>query len=402
VPPEVHSDRVLVTDMLVRGLNKLDLLFVFDDSPTMRAYRPRLLANLPNFIAVLGTAEGGVPSLHLAVVTADLGTSGARDGIPGSPIPGDGSCIGDGEGARFRTGEAFTGRFVVDQLLSDNSRVRNYSTPLADVFSTLADVGNAGCAFSQPLEAMRRALLDPENAGFLRDDANLAVVFVTAQDDCSFDHSTFVDGVALDPIDTSRCYTRASELVPVDTYARFLKSLRRDISRVAVSTIAGPRQPIVIDELDGRAIVEPACSYDGVPALPAPRLAELVDLFPNRGTTTNICQSDLSGGLQFFPELLGAHVGDPCINGTIADVDPETPGRQEDCAAWYSFRPVEQRDDELVGRCSKDPATPCWDLVVDPTKCPTGTSEVLTVHTGPVELPTLTHLHLECVASPSL
>jgi len=396
--PDIRSDRVLVVELPMRGVRKLDLLLVIDDSPAMRAYRTRLLANLPNFAAVLSSSNGGIPSLHLAVVTGDLGTSGARDGIPGPSIAGDGGCLGNGDGARFRTTDSFSGQFVVDQLLSDGSRVRNYGSPLSDVFSSLGDVGNTGCAFSQPLEAMRRALLDPENAGFLRDNANLAVVFVSPQDDCSFDRSTFLGGVALDPIDTSRCYTRASELVPVDIYADFLKSLKRDPSMIEVATIVGPRDPVVIDNIGGRTTVAPACSYDGVPALPAPRLGQFVALFPNRGTETTICQPDLTGGFQFFPELLRAEIGDPCINAPLADVDPETPGRQDDCAAWYVFPKVEQREDELLARCSMDNTTPCWDIATDATNCPVGSGELLDVHPGPVELPDLTHVHLECVA----
>ena len=41
--------------------------------------------------------------------------------------------------------------------------------------------------FEQPLEAMYRALLDPEklNQGFLREDAFLAVIIISDEDDCS-------------------------------------------------------------------------------------------------------------------------------------------------------------------------------------------------------------------------
>ena len=43
----------------------------------------------------------------------------------------------------------------------------------------LASVGASGCGFEQHLEAVHRALADnPANAGFLRDDANLAVILV--------------------------------------------------------------------------------------------------------------------------------------------------------------------------------------------------------------------------------
>src|SRR5262249_17054929 len=58
---------------------------------------------------------------------------------------------------------------------------------LAATFACMASVGDKGCGFEQPLEAAYRALHDPppENAGFLRSEAILAVIYVTDEDDCS-------------------------------------------------------------------------------------------------------------------------------------------------------------------------------------------------------------------------
>jgi hypothetical protein len=51
----------------------------------------------------------------------------------------------------------------------------------------MSAVGSGGCGFRHSLESARVALAGgvPENAGFLRDDAALAVVFVSDSDDCS-------------------------------------------------------------------------------------------------------------------------------------------------------------------------------------------------------------------------
>src|SRR5262249_25630381 len=61
---------------------------------------------------------------------------------------------------------------------------------LEDTFSCMASVGDGGCGFEQQLESVHRALerstvAADVNAGFLRDDALLAVVWVTDEDDCS-------------------------------------------------------------------------------------------------------------------------------------------------------------------------------------------------------------------------
>ncbi len=397
-PPLVRAEpevgKVEIKDMAIPGVPRIDVLFVIDGSPAMRAHRANLDANTPNFMNVFHTLEGGLPSIHVAVVTTDLGTS-AHDGVAGPELVGDGGCRGSGDGARFRATNAIAGQYIEDRLLADRSRIRNYTGALPDVFQELARVGDAGCAFSQPLEAMRRGLLEPEDAGFLRDDAFLAVIFVTAQDDCSFQRSGFLAGATGTSIDTTRCYTRSDELVATDTYVQFVKSLKADTSRIIVSSVMGPDEPLAFEVVDGRLQVRPSCSFDGASALPSPRLQRFLDQFPNRTSSTSICQQDLSGGLYLFTGP-GPRIGDPCINGTLADVDPITPGRQEDCVAWYSF-PVTGAPDELFARCESEITAPCWDLVTDPLKCPAGANEIFVVKHEALELPDETHVHIQCV-----
>ena len=57
----------------------------------------------------------------------------------------------------------------------------------------LAQIGATGCGFEQHLLAMRRALENnPANAGFLRDNAFLAVIFIADEDDCTFAKSAML------------------------------------------------------------------------------------------------------------------------------------------------------------------------------------------------------------------
>ena len=69
----------------------------------------------------------------------------------------------------------------------------NYSGTLPDALSCISSVGDAGCGLEAPLEAMKRALdgSHPENAGFVRRGALLAVVILTDEDDCSADPALF-------------------------------------------------------------------------------------------------------------------------------------------------------------------------------------------------------------------
>src|SRR5512143_4165841 len=72
------SDGYLVIVRTPVTINRdLDVLWVIDDSPGMLEKQTDLKNNFPNFINVLNGIEGGLPNIHLGVVTSDLGTKGA-------------------------------------------------------------------------------------------------------------------------------------------------------------------------------------------------------------------------------------------------------------------------------------------------------------------------------------
>ena len=53
--------------------NEIDILFMVDDSSSMRTTQDKLVAQLPVFMQVLKNLPMGLPSLHVAVVTSDMG-----------------------------------------------------------------------------------------------------------------------------------------------------------------------------------------------------------------------------------------------------------------------------------------------------------------------------------------
>src|ERR1700712_2487111 len=79
--------RVENKDIPVKINRDVDILFVVDDSPSMLDKQANLAANFPNFINVLNTIQGGLPDVHIGVVTSDLGASGA-DGMVAPSIGG--------------------------------------------------------------------------------------------------------------------------------------------------------------------------------------------------------------------------------------------------------------------------------------------------------------------------
>src|SRR3954468_17978417 len=81
---EPQQGRVEYKDIPIKINRKIDLLFVIDDSPSMADKQANLKANFDKFINVLNTIEGGLPDVHIGVVTSDLGAKGAADASPGS------------------------------------------------------------------------------------------------------------------------------------------------------------------------------------------------------------------------------------------------------------------------------------------------------------------------------
>jgi hypothetical protein len=331
------------------GIN-VDLLFVIDNSPGIAPQRARLLESFRGYVAVLESLHGGLPDVHIGVVTTDVGTRGAYDAGPGPSIgTGAGSCTSDGDRGELRRAAAIDGNFLSDVAGADGRRQRNYTGSLADAFVQLADVGAAGCAYPRPLQAMRRALVgNPANAGFLREDALLVVVLLTNDDDCSFGSASFVG----DDLDRSRCTTDAGSLVAIDEYVGTLQSLKPDPGHVIV--------------LGGFALPdEPPCAD----ARPAPRLAAFVDGPPPRGLAASICEPDLSAPLAVIGQLYRTSFASPCFSVPVLDVDPAADGLQVDCASWYSYRDRDTSVEEHIPACRGDAPGPCWQVRPDPVNC---------------------------------
>ncbi len=338
--------RVMRMEIPIAINRSIDLLFVIDNSPAMAAHQDHLRASADDLMRVLETTAGGLPDVHIGVVTTDLGARGA-DGSFGSADAASG-CEGSGDDGRLRIGRAPVGGAFVSDLQTWDGRQRNYDGALTDVFGQVADVGAAGCVVPQPLEAMRRAL-DPANganAGFLRDDAFLVVAFITANDDCSMTTGGSFDGA----VDTSRC-SAAGATVPIEVYERFLKGLKPDPSKVVVASATG------------------ACAAGDATATAAPRLDALLARFPNRSTTTPLCAPDLTPLLALATQTLKVLLGYPCVEPVLFDRQPEVTGTQPECVSWLEEQAAPARQRILTSCDSEAPTLPCWSLTDDPQNC---------------------------------
>jgi hypothetical protein len=411
--------RVEFKDIPVTVNRDIDLLFLVDDSPSMGDKQSNLADNFPEFINVLKEIPGGLPNVHIAVVTSDMGTKGAADPAAGAGIgmPGQGGCSGTGKnGVMQLFGAPVTGTsFIsdVDDATAPNGRKVNYTGKLEDVFATMAKAGAGGCGFEQHLEAMKQALqenLHPANAGFLRPDAYLAVVIIADEDDCSLAHSTLLasnESGPLGPLQSFRC-TRfgvvcdtngttpdamnvvnvkdkchpnedSAYLTKISDYVTFLKGLKpADPSKVIVAGIIGTTDHVETElrAPPGSTTKIPAlahsCNYPGRTGIevadPPIRLKFFLDQFPNRSTFATICDRNLSKALNQIGDLLKTVLGDPCIEGTLV-------GPPYECSVSSVTDPGKATEVEtIMPKCNPEDGTgatmPCWHLVAEPASCP--------------------------------
>lgn len=250
-------------------IDAVDILLVVDNSRSadLAAFKeqlPRLINTLVNG----GDEDSTFPaaaSVHVAVATSDMGLPGINDidqcvglgddGIFLRPAPDERDCA-----------VSYPGYLSFDDGPAPVATV--------DSVSCLPMLGDQGCGFEQPLEAMLKSLWpasnsaisflsdeqgngrlghgDDENEGFLRDDSLLVVVVVTDEDDGSASNtSIFVPHSSLDPNDPAdaelwsqglnvRTALNPEDMYNVGRYIEGLKALRPEHpDRVLFATIAG-------------------------------------------------------------------------------------------------------------------------------------------------------------------
>jgi hypothetical protein len=440
------------------NLNRdIDILWVIDNSGSMRQEQESLARNFPEFIDVLNTIEGGLPDIHMGIISSNVGTG--DDGL-------ESNCEDDGDNGILQVGTcpALTGgvRFIEDIAIDDDgtNRQKNYSGDLADQFSCMAQLGIGGCGFEQHLESMRRALENTdENAGFLREDAFLAVIFIQDEDDCSASNTAlfggsrddtrdsefgeyssfrcFEYGTACDP-DAERTLGPRDNCVPddesdyieqVSTYIDFLKGVKDDPDQLIVAAITGPTGPVtVVEDADpdknDQLWVPPACLVcdgggatcdarlrsDGdaiVAAAPAVRMNAFLGGFPGAATLQDICaydpainDVDLSGALNEIADLVVREIGNPCIEGILADSDPNAGGLQVECRVSDVSNLNKDDEEEFpIPPCDDSSEIPCFRLVEDNNCSATPTGLALDINRGdpPQDAPPNTTVVARCL-----
>jgi len=406
----------------------IDILFVIDDSGSMREEQASLAANFQRFINVLNNIEGGLPNVHIGVVSTNVGAG--TGGIAGCENNGDNGLL---QNAPQGACETPTDRYISDIANEDGSRNRNYAGgDLAATFSCIAELGITGCGFEQPLESMRRALngSNAQNQGFLRDNAFLAVIIISDEDDCSTeDGGMFNTDAAQDNISSSlgflssfRCFEfgvvcnpdtpRSSgprvDCVPRDNsqymynvaeYANFLKGLKDDPGQIIVAGIIGNTSPVAVISNMGEPKLDASCSSSSGTADPAIRINSFLEAFPNRNTSTTICNDDLSDALTVIADLLAKVIGNPCMEGDLKLTD----GAPVCTVADVRNLNQDGQEETIIGLCNAGMDNlPCYHFVQDTAACDIDTYPTqltLVIERGNSDVPANTTVVARCEAN---
>jgi hypothetical protein len=209
--------------MRIAATNEIDVLFVIDNSfpgPLIGGGLDQSFHDLTDAAAALA-AMGGSVDLHLGVVTTDYG-AGAT-GSFGCVIEPSGQRAllqGLGPNAPNTCKAPVGGNYLSLAYASDGKITSNapLGQDVATTFECMTAVGGNGCGFTMPLEVSYAALQQavPENAGFLREEAQLVVVYLTDKDDCSApaDSLVFENKGQLGYEDHFRCFHFGVECGP--------------------------------------------------------------------------------------------------------------------------------------------------------------------------------------------
>jgi len=333
----------------------VDVLFVVDNSGSMREEQATLIREIPRLVRTLSTGDRNadgiqdfdpVTSLHVGVVTTDMGSGNQRGVRTCTPGLGD-----DG---------------ILQRMVREPSRDCLPSYPSGtfeflrgeetEAFSTtigcIVNLGTEGCGFEQPLESPLKALTpaNPEiwtaegyapprfydaetglpnrltghgtgaNAGFLRPNSVLTIVLVTDEEDCSVLNYEIFSGagrfMGIPPNIRCNQFAEDADIVyPVARYVNGFVGLRRSPELLVFSAIVGippateaaasandfasvlshPDMQPVVDE--SGTLLNPSCMTASGTAYPPVRIVQTAAALHAMGanvSVTSICTASFS------------------------------------------------------------------------------------------------------------
>ena len=413
----------------------VDILFVIDNSGSMAEEQATLAANFEAFIEVLEDPTVDA-NYRIAITTTDngapnCGPTGAEGGNfvlsscrsrlsqfqspPNAEEPVDAREVACLDLCPEELTDLETVPTAIDgdpmeeprPWLERIGRVTNLPDMIdaATAFACFGPQGIDGCGYEATLETMYRALVradsaDEDELGFMRDDALLAVVFVTDEADCSLkpgmdalfdpngDRALWSDASAQGPT-SAVCWnagTRCTDngdgtldcvaadigpdgqptdedgavLQPISRYVEKLQAIedsKRMLTQnqdldVLVSVIGGVPvgegdvvyQKGVDAEFEDDFGIAPGCSSVNGEAVPPARLLEVAAAFAEEERNVySVCDADYTVALRQIAKRLEREFKPACASVCPQDVDRTTDGHQHDCIVTETARDGEAR-----------------------------------------------------------
>lgn len=329
----------------------VDLLFLIDDSGSMTEEQASVVEELPRLIGALASGRhpsgGGtfapVESIRVGVISTDMGT-GPEVSSFCTDFGDDGVLLTSGDPSDPTCSATYPSWLELgpdpDGLAQDASCVVNA-------------LGTSGCGFEQQLDAILKALApstsgitfagrtvghgDGHNAGFVREDALLAIVALTDEDDCSALDPALFDPTSTryDPNLNLRCARHPEAVQPISRYVEGLLQLKPGRpDRVLFAPIVGIPVDLASASVDADAILAdprmaeredpdnvgqlvPSCDVPGRgKSYPPRRFVRLAGELDARGAgavVQSICQEDLGGVIDAIIDRIGAALTTTCL-----------------------------------------------------------------------------------------
>jgi len=359
----------------VESVDKVDLLFMVDNSNSMDQEQGNLTREFPSLARILATGDFGndgsnmdpgdfqpVRDLNVGVVTSDMGTGGFV--VPTCPR----SDLGDDGVLRTQGNTSLAGcNPTYPAFLNFQPATGASPTAFANQFACVATVGTGGCGFEQQLEASLKAVMpsapqswtapgftplfffrnslghgdDPStNGGFVRDNSVLGIIVVTDEEDGSAaDPDVFNTMSAVYTEDLNlRQYIYDQAKYPTSRYVDGFLSLRRSAGLLVYAAITGipvdlaPQTPeqepnydailadsrmqITVDPAMPNRVI-PSCDVVGLgQAYPPRRIVQVAQQLAGRGagvTVQSICQNSFSLALNAIIRKIANALGQACL-----------------------------------------------------------------------------------------
>ena len=243
-PIDPKTSRFLEMEVGGDAVTAVDLLLVIDSSGSMQEEQESLRREIPQLVRDLTDPPldergvrrwNAVESIRVAIVDTNLGTSGffVPQARVGSACSANANLGSDGALSHPST---CAGSAIVEWETGDDI------TAFVESVGCRANVGLAGCGLEQQLSASVKGLASASALGtFPREDAVLAVVVVTDEEDCSLANAEeFFSGMEIGSALNQRCVQRPDLLVTLEALKTSLLGGRDERDVIFFSICYGP------------------------------------------------------------------------------------------------------------------------------------------------------------------